>query len=137
MFKRYGLLAVLFILVLSLAACGGKSTSTSGAGSGDAAAGEKLFKSAVLHENPGCSTCHSLNPGEVLVGPSMAGIATDAAGDAADEGMTTEEMLKEMIVDPNAELAGDFAADIMPQDWGEKLTPQELNDLIAFLMTLK
>ncbi len=114
------------------------SQSESGeAAAGDPAKGEELFKSQTLADNPGCITCHSLEPGKTLVGPSMAGIATDAAGDAAEAGISTEEMLKTMIVDPNDEIAEGFPKDVMPQDWGKKLTPEQLNDVIAFLMTLK
>ncbi|NOZ06161.1 MAG: transporter substrate-binding domain-containing protein, partial [Chloroflexi bacterium] len=103
---------------------------------GDPAAGETLFKSDTINGNPGCNTCHSLKQGETKVGPSMAGIATDAAGDAKEAGLSTEDMLKQMITDPNAEIAGGFKADVMPKDFGQKLTPQQLNDIVAYLMTL-
>jgi len=142
--KTLVIVLMLLIAVLALAACGGQkatpapaATKAPVAAAGDAAAGEALFNSKTLAGNPGCATCHSLKAGETLVGPSMAGIATDAAGDAAEENISTEEMLKTMIVDPNAEIAGGFQKDIMPKDWGEKLTDKQLNDIIAFLMTLK
>ncbi len=104
---------------------------------GDPTKGEELFKKSTLAGNPGCITCHALEPGKTLVGPSLAGIATDAAGDAEAEGISTEAMLQEMICDPNAEIAAGFPKDVMPQDWCEKLSPEQLRDIIAFLMTLK
>jgi sulfur-oxidizing protein SoxX len=122
---------ILLAIAMVLAACGG------GAASSDVSEGEKLFNAATIGSDPGCMTCHSLEPDKVIVGPSLAGIATDAAGDAADRGITTEAMLKIMITDPNDEVAEGFPADTMPQDFGTQMSPTELDDVIAFLMTLK
>jgi cytochrome c2 len=123
--------ALLLALGLVLVACGGGGTT------GAAAEGEKLFNSATIGSDAGCMTCHSVEPDKVIVGPSLAGIATDAAGDAADRGITTEEMLKIMITDPNDEVVEGFPASTMPQDFGTVLSDQQLNDIIAYLMTLK
>ncbi len=130
------LLLVLLIMVLFVAACGG-NTSTSGNNDAAVAAGKALFMQKTIGTDPGCITCHSLEPDKVIVGPSLAGIASDAAGDAKDAGISTEEMLRQMIVDPNAEIAGGFNPNIMPQDWGTQLSEAQLNNIIAFLMTLK
>jgi len=128
MYKR---LALLVVVALILVGCGG------GGSGADASEGEKIFNAATIGSDPGCVTCHSLTPDKVIVGPSLAGIATDSAGDAADRGITTEEMLKIMITDPNDEVVEGFPADTMPQDFGTQLTDQQLNDVIAYLMTLK
>jgi cytochrome c2 len=126
--RKVALLAAMGVLVVG---CG------SGVGSGNASEGQKIFNSLSVGSEPGCVTCHSLEPGKVVVGPSLAGIATDAEGDAAERGISTEAMLKIMITDPNDEVVEGFLADTMPQDFGSELSKQQLDDLIAFLMTLK
>ena len=129
----YKKLTILVVVALLLVGCGGGGSSSGS----DASEGEKLFNSATIGSDPGCATCHSLTPDKVIIGPSLAGIATDASGDAADRGITTEAMLKIMITDPNDEVVEGFPADTMPQDFATQLTDQQLNDVIAYLMTLK
>jgi cytochrome c oxidase subunit 2 len=41
--------------------------------------------------------------------------------------------IRESIVNPNAEIAQGFQPNIMPQDYGQKLSDKQLNDLVAFL----
>ena len=71
----------------------------------------------------------------------MAGIATEAAGDVqkADYKGTAknaEEFLKESIVSPDVMVTEGFQPGIMPKTY-TKLSAQEVNDLVAYLMTLK
>jgi cytochrome c2 len=123
----------LFILVLLgtlLAACGGKSTAV-----GDPAAGEALFKQATIDTAPGCSTCHSTQPDQVIVGPSLAGVAS-RAGERV-EGETAEQYLRTSILDPNAYVVEGFSPGVMYQDFADVLTDTQVNDLVAYLQTLK
>lgn len=85
-----------------------------------------------------CATCHSVTPNELrVVGPglwnvSVRGAEHDPNGDAL-------AYIHQSIVEPNAFIApGDppYPPDLMPQNWAEVLTPQELNDVIAYVMTL-
>jgi len=122
--------AIVVLVVLSMIVAAGCSGSDTTASKGSATEGATLFAST-------CASCHSVEPDKVIVGPSLAGMATDAAGDAADEGVSTEEILKKEITDPNDEVVDGFEADIMPKDFGTTLSEQELNDVIAYLMTLK
>jgi len=141
---------VLIIVVLALTACGGGTAKPAGGGSQPAAAaggnvdnGKKLFNGPVIASagSAGCITCHSLEKGKTLVGPSMAGIATVAAADIKSvdykgTAKSVEEFLKESIVSPDVMVTQGFQPGIMPKTY-TKLTTQELNDLVAYLQTLK
>jgi cytochrome c553 len=131
------------IIVLSLwmlVACG--NGDGSGASSpeadvaGDATRGEALYKQTSIGAGsaPGCVTCHSLEAGVVLVGPSHAGVGTRAESTVA--GQSAAEFLEESILDPNAEVMEGFAA-VMYQNYKNDLSDQEVADLVAFLLSLK
>jgi mono/diheme cytochrome c family protein len=124
-------LILLVVLALTIVACGGGGDE----GSADAAAGEKLFASAVIGTQAGCITCHSLTPDEVIVGPSMAGIASRAGSRVS--GQSAEEYLRDSILNPDAYLVETFPAGTMPQVWGDELSDEQVDQLIAYLMTLE
>jgi mono/diheme cytochrome c family protein len=81
---------------------------------------------AVFDGVGGCAACHSVEPGKTLVGPSLAGIAEDGPGEIRDS-----------IVNPDEEIVEGFKPGVMPTDYAQKLTEQQINDLIAYLLTLK
>lgn len=139
-------LVLLLVLALSmiLAACGGGGDEPASEGAavaprsgGDVANGEKLYKQPVIGENsaPGCNTCHSLDEGVVLVGPSHAGMGTRA--ETAVSGQSAEDYLRESITNPNAHVTEGYAQGVMYQNYGADLTEQEINDLVAYLLSLK
>jgi len=103
--------------------------------SSDPAAGRRLYYETSLGTNAGCRICHSLEPGVVLVGPSFAGVATRAA--TRIPGMSAEEYLRQSILDPDAYVVEGFPAGQMINGLGEILTEQQIDDLVAFLMTLE
>ena len=140
------LLLVLLVVSLVLAACGGgggeeaapAGGESSGAVVGDPARGEKLFNQTTIGSAPGCVTCHSLEPGKTLVGPSLADIAT-VAEKMVEEGKaaSVDEFLRESIVNPNAYVTEGFPANVMYQNYGKDLSEQQIADLVAFMKTLK
>lgn len=152
MCKRSILIVSLLLVVamLILAACGGGAEPApagggqpAAGGAGNADSGKKLFNEPVIASagSPGCVTCHSLEKGKTLVGPSMAGVATEASRDLKDPAYkgtakTVEEFLRESIVEPDVWLTKGFNAGIMPKTYA-KLSDQELDDLVAYLVTLK
>lgn len=128
--KKLSFLIVLFMaFTIILSACGG------GESSGDAvAAGEELFSQSVIGNQPGCITCHSLQEGVVIVGPSIAGIGSRAGSTISN--MSAEDYLQQSILDPDAYLVEGFPAGTMPQVWEGELTGEQVDQLIAYMLTL-
>ena len=51
--------------------------------------------------------------------------------------MSAEDYLRQSIVEPNAHITEGYTEGVMYQNFGEELTNSQINDLVAFLMTLK
>ncbi|MCP5096618.1 MAG: cytochrome c [Chloroflexi bacterium] len=139
---RKFILIVLLVLSLSmvLAACGGSDDEADGAadnGVGNVANGEKLFNRTVVGSAsaPGCITCHSLDAGVVLVGPDHSDIGTRA--ETAVSGMSAEDYIRESIVDPNAQITEGYAEGVMYQNYGTDLPAPQIDDIVAYMLTLK
>ncbi len=81
-----------------------------------------------------CSTCHSLTPDVVIVGPSLAGIGSRAAERVP--GLSAEAYLRQSIIQPDVYIVPGFQ-DVMQKNFGSALSAETINDLIAFLMTLQ
>ena len=134
-------LIVLIFLAATLSACGGTGAAGVAAPPGNAERGRALFLAVSIRDTPGCITCHSLEPGKVVVGPSLAGIATRSlqiikSPDYTGDAKTSEEFLRESITMPTADLGAGFSHSVMP-DWMTVLDRQEIEDLVAFLETQK
>lgn len=93
------------------------------------ARGERLFRTL-------CLGCHGVRPDapEVL-GPNLAGVATRAAANA--DGLSAEEWLLREIVDPNAWITPGFQPNLMPQNYAQQLSKEELDALVAYMLTLE
>ena len=99
---------------------------------GDAARGEMLFNGQVNGQFA-CSACHGVFEGQVTTCPNIVGLATRAA--SRIPGYSAETYIRESIVSPNAYLVEGYTAGIMPQNFAETMTAQQLDDILAFLMT--
>jgi ferredoxin/cytochrome c2/succinate dehydrogenase hydrophobic anchor subunit len=98
-------------------------------------AGRSLYFEGTLGTNAGCRICHSLDPGLTLVGPSLDGVATRAASRIS--GLSAEEYLRQSILDPDAYVVAGFPAGQMLQNFGTLLTAEDIDNLVAFLLTLE
>lgn len=126
------LVGMLLFTVL-IAACGGGGNG--GENGGEVEAGKALFEKSVLEGQAGCVTCHSREPGVVLVGPSLANIGHEAGGMVQD--MNAEDYLRQSILQPDAFIVESFPAGTMPKVWGDVLSTGQVDQLIAYLLTLK
>ena len=81
-----------------------------------------------------CAQCHALTPDTVVIGPSLAGVATRAASRVP--GYDSQTYLETSILIPEDYLVDGFA-NTMPTNFGKELTSEEFAALVAYLMTLK
>ena len=107
---------------------------------GDATNGQAIFTTQYTTDKGtwSCAMCHSVTPDEArLIGPGLWNISV-RAGERV-EGQSAFDYIHESLVDPDVFIApGDppFPQGLMPTNWETVLTPEELNDVIAYLYTL-
>jgi mono/diheme cytochrome c family protein len=131
--RRFCLVFVLAVAVVVLAACGGGGEAESSSevlDVGDPEAGREIYNTGGASAVP-CVTCHSLD-GTELVGPSFKGIS-ERAGERV-EGMDAVDYLHQSIVDPSAYVVEGYE-DVMNKTYEEQLSEEDINNVIAFLMT--
>jgi len=114
--------------------------STAAASANPVALGEAVFR----RSPPACFSCHSTTEGTVLVGPSLAGLATRAAALVADPSYkgaarSAPDYIRESIVNPSAYVVpgptfGAAGQSVMPP-LGTLLKPDEVDQLVAYLAT--
>jgi hypothetical protein len=82
-----------------------------------------------------CNQCHTI-PGVSTgaLGPDLTHIGTVAK--TRQPGVDDEVYLRESIVNPSAYVVPGFSDGVMPKDFGTRLNQQQLNDLIAYLVSL-
>jgi len=121
-----------------------RSASSSGQGGGELDALKGEFASLpggnpeagnAVFAAKGCPGCHSLEAGVKIVGPSLKGVVGETEKRRA--GYPPEIYFYESVTRPGAFIVPGFQDGLMPKNFKETLTPQELADVIAFLMTRK
>lgn len=119
---------LIIIMIVLCAGCGSETDADSGPTlEPQAAAGQKLFQAQ-------CATCHAVKGDRVIVGPSLQGVA-NRAGNRVD-GLAASDYLHQSIISPNAYVVDGFAEGIMPQNFGRDLSSEQVDQLVAYLLTL-
>lgn len=97
----------------------GEGGAGAGGAQGDAEAGVALFTEV------GCGTCHAFSAAGASgnIGPNL---------DETLQGKSPEDVRTD-IVDPEAEIAEGFPPNVMPSTYGEELSEDDLNNLVAAL----
>jgi mono/diheme cytochrome c family protein len=80
---------------------------------------------ADLFDSQGCASCHTLK----------AASATGTVGPDLDAELAGEDtaFIEESIVDPQADVAQGFPGGVMPDTFGETLSPEEIQALVDFI----
>ena len=107
------------------------------------ALGEALFQTAI----PACNACHSTAPGVNMAGPTMTGLVGRAEAligspDYQGSADSVEAYLREAILAPSDHLAagGMYSANgvsFMPDNYGDTLTPEQIDHLVSYLSSLR
>ena len=121
--KRISLVVAMMLLV---AACGGSS------GDDPELLGSELFDSIVVGGKAGCGSCHSVEPGDGGIGPSLAGISSVAAGRVP--GLSASDYLRQSITAPDAHVVEGFNSGVMPKGWD--LSETQIDSLVEYLLDL-
>lgn len=98
-------------------------------------------------EEAACNSCHSTAEGVKLVGPSMAGLVSRAeehinSDEYEGDAETVEAYVRESIVEPDAFIVpgknhANNGNSLMPSDYSERLGEEDIDHLVAYLMSLK
>lgn len=134
------IVVVLFVIGLTTVACGGGGAAPTPTEEpiGDPDAGRELY----LGEGA-CGTCHTIEGIEGAngqVGPDHTNIGSQAEELADEAGVeSAEAFIRQSIVEPDAYVAeecptGPCQPGVMPQDFGERFSEEQIDNLVAFLM---
>ena len=98
--------------------------------------GKQIFNQKHIGKNRviGCVACHSTKPGQVIVGPSLAGLKYRAP--YLVEGESAEEYIKNSIINPDAFIVNGFLPATMYSHYARELSSDEINALVGYLSQL-
>jgi mono/diheme cytochrome c family protein len=96
---------------------------------------EQLFRN--LPDGVGCEACHNLTEVENastrgLIGPNLGNLHENAPNRVPGEDAAT--YVHTSIVTPDAHVVASYPAGVMPKDFANRMTPEELDALVAWLL---
>lgn len=119
------LAAVAVAISLGASGCGGDGGNDGGGNGGGGGGSRATPEGRQIFTAQGCANCHTLSAANAqgTVGPNL------------DETLPNKERayIRESIVNPDATVASGFSADVMPENYGQRLNRQQLDALVDFL----
>ncbi len=94
----------------------------------------EVGRQVFLDRQSGCAVCHSVEPGENQIGPSLYGVATRA--ETRVEGLDAATYLWQSILLPDEYVVEGYPAGQMLPIYQDRLSQEELDALLAYLLTL-
>lgn len=138
MYKTRLLRWVIPLVVISLLAACGDEDSRSDNTTAPQPSGDLIQQGEQVYFRDGivCQNCHKSNVD--ATGPALNGLYGRRV--ELEDGSTViadEAYLRESILDPNAKIVAGFSPYIMPNNYATRLTPPELDALIAYIISLQ
>ncbi len=103
---------------------------------------DPALQEAITNANPGngetialtfgCVGCHALDPAEVKTGPTWHNVGDTAVSRVAGE--SPAQYIYQSITAPNAFVVPNYPANVMPANFAESMSPDQLADMIAYLL---
>ncbi len=94
-----------------------------------------LFREFVPQARYACVTCHRPDSTQALLGPGLSGIGAGASPCDPQQGL--EDYLRESLLEPDACLTPGFSAGLMPSVYTEVWSERDIDDLVAWMLTLR
>lgn len=98
---------------------------------------DPVARGRVLVEVNGCISCHSLD-GSKGVGPTWKGLADSTV--TLNDGTTAQAdafFLLSSIIKPDIQIVEGYSAGVMPKNYLDLLTEEQINDILIFIQSLK
>ena len=93
---------------------------------------DPLIRGRQLYARLDCATCHTIEGNGGRLGPELTHIATVAA--TRTPGQSAAEYIRRSVEDPGAYVVPGYN-DVMPRGLVRRLTPEDTDALIAWLLT--
>jgi mono/diheme cytochrome c family protein len=104
---------------------------------GDPGNGQVLFNTFQPQASFACSTCHHPDSEERLIGPGLLNVSLHGLTHCPDKNYPDiVTYLHTSIVNPNDCVVEGYPENLMPQTWAQIYNDQQINDIIAYLLTL-
>jgi mono/diheme cytochrome c family protein len=80
----------------------------------------------LLFQNKGCIGCHVIQGEGGAVGPNLTNVYSEKG----------EDYVRQSILNPNAVIAEGFQANVMPQNFSQLLSEEELSFIVSYLASV-
>jgi mono/diheme cytochrome c family protein len=98
----------------------------------DAVANATIADGETIALTFGCIGCHATDPNEVKTGPTWHNVGDTAITRIAGESPAL--YLYQSITDPNAYVVPSYPGNIMPANFSDTMTPEQIATMVAYLL---
>ncbi|MCI0710458.1 MAG: cytochrome c [Chloroflexi bacterium] len=105
------------------------------AAAGDVVQGQELFNRFQPAASFACATCHRVDSEARLIGPGLLNVGMRAETRIAS--LNAAQYLYQSITNPSAYVIEGFPDMLMPRNWAEIYSEDEIYSIVAYLLTLQ